>query len=233
MKRFWVTFQNDLRVQWRSGFYAATLFVTLFWVAILSQLQAFDFTSLLPSMLIGNLAVSTFYFVAALVLLEKDEGSLTALRVTPLRLKEYLLSKVLSLTIPALLETLVLTALIAGWQVNWLLLIGCILLTSTIYVLVGFAVVQRYRGINEFLLPSGLLVGLLWLPLMVRGAGILLPWYTPHPLNPAFWLVNAALVPQPWITTLLAIGVGLLALVICAAWAQRSYSQAGMQGGEK
>ena len=232
MKRFFATLHNDIRLQWRSGFYVATAFVTLFWAAILSQLRSFDFTPLLPSMLIGNLAVSTFYFVAAIVLLEKDEGSLIALRVTPLPLGEYLLSKVISLSIPALVETLALALLIAGWQINWLLLIVCTLLASAIYVLIGFAVVQRYRGINEFLLPSGMLVGLLWLPLMARMAGVMLPWYTPHPMNPAFWLATAVVVPQPWLNELWAALIGILAVAGCVLWARQSYAQAGLQQGE-
>lgn len=223
MTRLFATLQNDIRVQWRSGFYAATAFVTIFWAAILSQLRSFDFTPLLPSLLIGNLAVSTFYFAAALVLLEKDEGSQTALRVTPLRLDEYLVSKIVSLTIPALIETVAIALLIAGWQMQWLLLILCTLLASAVYILVGIASAQRYRGINEFLLPSGMLIALLWLPLMLRMVGIVLPWYVPHPLNPAFWLANATIDPQPLHTEIFALLLGIVAWILCAAWANRSY----------
>ena len=46
-------------------------------------------------------------FVASLVLLEKSEGTLQALRAAPLPTRTYLLSKVVSLTTFAIIESLV------------------------------------------------------------------------------------------------------------------------------
>jgi hypothetical protein len=126
---------------------------------------AFELRWLLPPMVVGNLLISTFSFIGGLVLLEKGEGTLTAQVITPLRIGEYLAAKIATLTALALAETLVLVLLIAGWRFDALLLILGVILAAAIYCLAGFITVVRYAAINEYLLPSGGYIAVLWLPL--------------------------------------------------------------------
>ena len=73
----------DVRLQYRNGFYAAAAFVAVVLVVLLRWLPPETLRLLLPALVLANMQVNTFYFVAGLVLLEKAEGSLEALVVTP------------------------------------------------------------------------------------------------------------------------------------------------------
>ena len=135
MKRLVTTIRCDLTLQFRNGFYAATVFVTAVWALILVQAGSFDMRWLLPPLVVGNLMVGTFSFIGGLVLLERGEGSLTAQVVTPLRISEYLTSKVVTLTLLAVAETLVIVLLMAGRHFNAFLLIIGAVLAAAIYCL--------------------------------------------------------------------------------------------------
>lgn len=216
MSRLLATLRCDLTLQARNGFYAATAFVGGFWVLLLLQAGALDLRWLLPPMLLGNLLIGTFYFIGAQVLLERSEATLAAQALTPLRLGEYLASKVLTLSALALAETLVLTPLLAGWRFAAGPLLAGTLLACVVYCLCGFIVVVRYPAISEYLLPSSLYVALLWLPLLAYMAQWQ-PWpLLLHPLSPPLALVEAAFSPAP--PARLLYGLGGSALWIALFW---------------
>src|SRR5436305_5271778 len=81
MHRLLATIRCDLRLQQRNGFYYATAFVVAVYALGLSQLHAsgarLNLAGLLPAVVLNNLMITSFYFIGALVLLEKTEGTLT------------------------------------------------------------------------------------------------------------------------------------------------------------
>jgi fluoroquinolone transport system permease protein len=225
MNRLVVTLRHDARLQWRNGFYYATVFVTAFWVLILLQIGAFDLRWLLPPLVIGNLLIGTFLFIGGLVLLEKGEGSLSAQIVTPLRLSEYLGAKVITLTLLAFAETLVIVVLLAGWQFNIFLLTGGVFLTGAIYCLAGFIVVLRYTSINEYLLPSGMYMGLLWIPLLAYLAHWNHWLLYLHPLTAPLLLVEAAFEPVVVWQVVYGFVYASLWIVGLYVWSKRSFQR--------
>jgi fluoroquinolone transport system permease protein len=201
-KRLQSALRWDLAGQYRQGFYAASAFFALVWIGLLSPLPWDE--RLAPDRLILafvtlNLVITTFYYMSALVLFEKSEGALAGLAVSPLRDYEYLAAKVGSLNLLALAETLLITAAVWGLPDNWLLLAGGAGLLGCFYTLAGFIAIIRYDTLNEYLLPSVLLVTLLMLPLL----GLLEPapplvFYL-HPIQPMLTLLAAAFSPPaPW-----------------------------------
>ncbi|MDJ0852404.1 MAG: ABC transporter permease [Myxococcota bacterium] len=168
MTRFAAALRCDLRLQVRQGFLAAGVLVALVWVVLLRQLPASGQATWFPPFLFLNLLVTTFYFVSGLVLLEKGEGVLEALVVTPLRDGEYLAAKVLSLTALGLAEALAIVLLVHGPALDWLPVVAGVLLTGTLYTLLGFVAIARYDSINAFLLPSSLFVLVAQLPVLDR-----------------------------------------------------------------
>ncbi|MCB0035044.1 MAG: hypothetical protein KDE51_13515, partial [Anaerolineales bacterium] len=99
MTRLIATVQWDVVRQFRSGFYYASAFFVLVWAAVFVPIPAgtFDLGLLLPALMLVNLSVVGFYYIGALVLLEKSQGSLSGVITTPLRQGEYLLAKMISL----------------------------------------------------------------------------------------------------------------------------------------
>ncbi len=170
MTRLVATLRHDMLNQYREGFYFASVFVLVVVGAAVSLLPAAAVV-LLPAILLTNMLLVTFAFLAALLLMEKGQGTLEGLIVTPLRSGEYLLAKILSLTLLAVAENACITsiALVDGLlsAVNW----GWILIGSAVsgclYTLLGFLTVIRYRSLNDFMLPMILITAVLQLPAMV------------------------------------------------------------------
>jgi fluoroquinolone transport system permease protein len=134
------------------------------WLLILRLFSSENLEVILPALLLESFLITTFYFIAGLFLLEKTEGVLEALVVTPLRTGEYLSSKLIALTFLAPAEGFVVVVASYGFGFNiGLFIVGAVLL-SFFYTLAGFFVIARYDSITEFLLPSGLYTILFNLP---------------------------------------------------------------------
>jgi fluoroquinolone transport system permease protein len=200
--RFFSTLVCDMRLQSRNGFYYATAFVTAIYALALSQLSGgqagFEIGSLFPIFVLDSMLVGTFYFVAGQVLLEKGEGTLQAQVVSPLRPWEYLASKVLTLTLLALVQYGVLVGIFQGFTPGTLFFIVGIALASTMYVLVGFVSVARYTSVTDYLIPSIPYTGLMLLPLGLYvlsgldGWGFLAYVVYVHPMEGPLQLLSAA-----------------------------------------
>lgn len=198
MKRLWSTVLTDVRLQWRHGFYYAAAAVTVISVLLGRQLPEASLASLLSLVIVNNLMINGFYFVAGLVLLEKGEGTMEAQVTTPLRAGEYLASKAITLSLLSLLEAVVIVLLTFGSPPRPLALVAGVLLGTTFYSLAGFIVVARYDSINEYLLPSIVYLGLLALPLLPYagiGSALVARLAYAHPLQPVLVLMEDALRP--------------------------------------
>jgi fluoroquinolone transport system permease protein len=154
MNRLLSTARWDVSLQYRNGFYFVSAFVAVFFIILLRQFPSVDWSYWWPAIITGNLSINAFYFMAAIVLLEKNEGTLEAQVITPLRPWEILLSKVLTLGLLSLFETLLIVVLVQGVNFNWILLVSGIVFYIAMLSLYGFFVVARYDSISEFILPS-------------------------------------------------------------------------------
>lgn len=204
---------NDVRLQIRYGLYAVSVLMVLIWGVLLSVLNA---SRLVPAAVVVapfvaiNLMITTFYFMAGLVLFEKSEGVLPALVATPLRSVEYLLSKSVSLAILAAAETLLIVAFVYGMSAVTFRLVAAALLLGILYSLAGFITVVRFESVNRFLVPSVAVEMALLVPLAVHFGVIrhqVLAW---HPVESMMQLMRSGGVSTP----VLAIGWCIVALMI-------------------
>lgn len=199
MRGFADILRFDVIVQARNGFYWASGFVVLAISALLaaSPVAVLNNPGLwVPALVIFNLQITTFFFVAGLLLLERDEGTLTALGASPLSARTYLLARSTSLTTLAAVETLVIVWFGFGFSASWALFAGIAAIGVT-YTGFGVAVAARYESINSLLLPASVIVTVLLLPLLGHfdlAPRLLLVW---HPLEPALTLLRAAYQPTP------------------------------------
>jgi fluoroquinolone transport system permease protein len=184
----------DAALQSRNGFYRATLFIVLVMGALLlaipEALRA-DRALWVPAVLAVNLQVTTFFFVAGLMLLEREEGTLAALGVSPLGAGTYLLSKTVTLTALAAVETVALVLIAFGPGGNWVLILLGTAAIGAVYTGFGVAVGARFRSVNALLLPASLIVTLLLLPLLPHfGLAPRVPSFL-HPIEPPLALIRA------------------------------------------
>lgn len=226
MNRSLATLRYDIVLQFRNGFYHVSVFFIAIWVGLWSQLpntSNYPYALILPALVTLNMLITTFYFVAGLVLLEKAEGTLTSLVVTPLRAEEYLVARVLSLSLLAALESLLIVVLIYGFHFNPLPLVVGMLLLGGFYTLAGFVAIVRYDSINAYVIPSGFVVLVLLLPLIDHVGLWRHPIFYLHPLQPALLLLRAAFEPPASWQIAYGLGGSLLWFTISFAWAHRIF----------
>ena len=221
MTRLAATLKTDVRVQMRNGFYLATAFVVACSIALLRWLPNDVAALLLPVVLLENIVINTFYFVSALLLLERGEGTLAAQSITPLRGDEYLASKVITLTALSLVESLLIATAVAGLDTRLLVMSVGIALAAILFCLSGIALIVHYESINEFIMPSVLYTAVLSLPILgYFGVGAK-EWYLLHPVQGSLELMQMQTQYMPE-RLAYAIGYPLLWLVPISLWSRRA-----------
>ena len=215
----------DVSLQFRNGFYYVSTITAAFFIIFLKQLKGVDLGYWWPAIITGNLTINAFYFMASIILLEKGEGTMEAQIATPLRPWEILTSKVLTLGLLSLFETLAIVVMVQGMDLNWAPLVTGIVLFIAMLALYGFIVVARYDSISEFLLPS--VIWTLWfsLPLLYY-FDIWRSWIMfLHPLQGIFILLRSAFVSVPAWQLAYGIGYSLLWTGIMMAISLRAFQR--------
>lgn len=182
----------ELIVQTRRGFwYAAALmgFTTAFALAWLDTGPA---QQVMPAVAVGNLIVGTFFFAAALILLERDEGSLLTLATSPLGLRRLILLRGLALAILALVETGIIVLLGLPMTVERLWFVPAVLASAVPLCWLGIGLAARLPSVNRFLLPSVGVLTLISAPLVTSMLGLEPLWAWLFPLQPAIALAEFA-----------------------------------------
>lgn len=214
---------HDARLQYRYGIYAAYAFVIAFYVAALTVGRG-----LLPEWGVGLViytdpAAVGFFFLGALVMLEKGEGVRTALAITPLRARTYLAAKAMTLGSISIAACAILIV-VHGGVANPALLLLAVALSSMAFIGLGIPIALRFRTVNGYLVGSaGFLTPLLGL----AGLALLEPmpvWMAIWPPVAQFRLVLIATgygaASMPEITLMIAIAAAAAAAMLI--WATAS-----------
>jgi fluoroquinolone transport system permease protein len=145
--------RNDLRLQYRYGIYAAYGFVVLLYVLELVFLGSY-LPAWVPALIIfSDPAALGFFFLGALVMLEKSEGVRSALAASPVTAADYLTGKSVTLVGLSIISCLALLPFIDR-VADPPLLILTVLLTSVQYVGIGVPIALRFRTVNGYLVGS-------------------------------------------------------------------------------
>ncbi len=220
---------TDLRLQLRHGFYAAYAVVTAIYAVALHQLARVAGTETLravaATLIFTDPATLGAFFVGGLVLLEKQQGSLTAAFVTPLTLTEYFVSKAVGLTALATGSALV-VALASGLPLRPIPLVLGVIATSVLFIMLGLAVVARVRTVNGYLLSTIPIAVIPMLPAL-RFLGLESPLLWLVPTRASIRLLEAGLggLPQIPVEMMYAAVVLPAACVAAAAWARRRFGR--------
>ena len=221
--RLVATIRCDLRLQFRNGFYLAVGFLLLTLVLVITQLPQLNWAPLLPPLVLGNLALATFFFMAGLVLLEKGEGTLEAQVVTPLSSGEYLASKVVTLTGLSLVEHFVIAWITVGTQFRPTNLFLGVILASALYCLAGFAAVLRYDSINELMMPTIVWTTLFAAPILHYAGLVNTSLMYLHPFQPALVILKGVVTPLVFWEWVYGLGVGALWVAAAVLWSRRAF----------
>jgi fluoroquinolone transport system permease protein len=161
---------HDTRLQYRYGIYAAYGFVVALYGLVLIWAAAW-LPDWVPALIIfTDPAALGFFFLGALMMLEKSESVRTALPVAPISAADYFLSKAITLTLVSLLASAILLVFVHR-PADPVLLLVAVALTAIQYIGIGVPIALRFRTVSGYLVGSA---GFL-MPLIVPGFLALLP----------------------------------------------------------
>ena len=152
MRRLLRTIGWDLLLQLRYQIILVAVLITAAYTLVFKLLARDGFDEVLVVLIFSDPVMIGFIFIGAMVLFEKDSGTIDALIVTPLRKAEYLLSKVISLGLIATFCSLVMAIAGHGWHFDYFLFLYGVVLTSSIFTLIGFVGVSRVKTMNQFVI---------------------------------------------------------------------------------
>jgi fluoroquinolone transport system permease protein len=165
MKRLITTVLWDLRLEIQYQIVTIAALITTLYILIFLNIPG-TYDQILMILIFSDPALLGFMFIGGLVLFEKGAGTLQALVVTPLRVWQYLWAKTISLTLIALPCSLLMAWAGHGWQLHYPYFLAGVILTSCLFVLVGFAGVARVKTLNQYLIIVPMFLTPIFLPLL-------------------------------------------------------------------
>jgi fluoroquinolone transport system permease protein len=155
MNKFRVLFWGEVIRLGRYNLFAASIFVSAIWVGILHFLNVEDVTTIVPQLIFLDVTTMATLLVGVSLIYERDEDTLRTLMVTPISKNQYLLGKVLANIVPSILSLTVMYAyskLFKTIQINYLLLLGAVVLVSFFHSLIGMLLTYFSKSFTDLLM---------------------------------------------------------------------------------
>jgi fluoroquinolone transport system permease protein len=193
---------------------AISLVVTAIYVGVFKALATLGtIDKFLVLVIFNDPALLGFLFVGVMVLFEKNENTLQALAVTPIRISNYILSKSISLTVVSLVCCFAMVIAGYGLEFNFIHFAFGTVLTTFIFSMLGFIAVAGQSSFNKYILRALGIILFMTLPFL--GYFELAPriWFVLFPTQPAIDLYNLAFSSNPSIFEILT------SYLLCGIWA--------------
>lgn len=152
---------------------------------------------LLPVFITFSGSLMGLFIVLAYLFLDKEEGVIKALMVSPLAIRTYLLSKILVIMTSVLISTTILVVPIMGMEANYLFLYFFLIITTFAFAAIGLYLASFFDNINQSFGSIYLLIVALMLPIF----SYYIPGFDPvwlrfFPTYPVLYLFKQAIVNQ-------------------------------------
>jgi fluoroquinolone transport system permease protein len=222
------TLKLDMRLQARSKLYGIGIVVSLLLGLLGRYFIPADYAGqVLAAVYLAGLGSTTYMIGASLLLLEKSEGTLQALRTTPLTSTAYIMSKVITLTFFAVLESVIVYVVaFSGVHLNPVPMLFGVVCLGVIYTLVGLGQVASYDSVTSFLFPGAVIVtGVMQLPVFYVIVGPLEVWYFIPTQGSMLLMLGATETLEVW-QWAYAIVVSLGSIVAAFWWAKGKFADA-------
>jgi len=143
-------FLGDVKFQIKYGFYFVYAALSILYIFLLHALPESVRETAAVIMILTDPATMGLFFIGAIILLEKSQCVLNSLAVSPIKAEEFILSKVLSLSIISTLVGVII-ALAANMKNMGYVALGTFLGTA-IFTLAGLIIAGRISTLNRFII---------------------------------------------------------------------------------
>lgn len=144
--------RNDMRFQLKYGFYLLYLIISLVYIGIILALPPTVRGIASAVVVFSDPAALGMFFMGGIVLFEKSERVLNSLFISPLKIDEYILAKVVSLSLISTVVGTVIVLLTTPSKINFLPFHLGLFLGSILFSLVGLIVATKINSLNQFII---------------------------------------------------------------------------------
>ncbi|SOE19684.1 fluoroquinolone transport system permease protein [Spirosomataceae bacterium TFI 002] len=191
MKQFWHLFKFDFMLLAKYKVLSIALAVSAVYIAVFRFLPAFEGKDKLIVLLIFNdPALLGILFVGVMVLFEKNENTLVTLAVSPMKLKNYILSKGLIFSLLSLFCCLAMVIFGYGEKVNFIHFSLACFLGSFIFSMLGFIAVANQNSFNKYILRAVWIILLIAVPFLAYFGLVSQNWFWLFPSQPLIFLFD-------------------------------------------
>lgn len=198
-----------------------SILVTAIYVGVFKGLSYLgNMEKLLILVIFNDPALLGFLFVGVLVLFEKNENTLDALAVTPIKISNYILSKSISLTFLSIVCCLAMVIAAHGFQFHIFHFTMATILTTLIFSMLGFIAVAGQSSFNQYILRALGIILLLSAPFLSYFDVVPRYWFILFPTQPAIDLYSHSFEAKARDNNL------LMAYGLCIGWIGITYTWA-------
>ncbi|UWD47433.1 ABC transporter permease [Clostridioides difficile] len=140
---------GDIKFQFKYGFYFLYVVLSIVYICLLNAFPPLLKEKVAIIMIYSDPAAMGLFFMGAIVLLEKSQRVLNSLAVSPIKISEYILSKVISLSIISSIVAMVI-AITANLNNILIIIIGTFF-ASIIFSLLGLIFASKASSLNQFI----------------------------------------------------------------------------------
>ncbi len=209
--RFVSALKNDIRFQFKYGFYFLyAFFTTLYAIVLLICPEAYK-RPVASVIVLTDPAMLGSFFIGGIWLLEKEEGLHKFWAISPLKPIEYIMSKAVSLAVISTVAAYVIVLVgLWGRGINYIALSACVFVGSIIFTILGMTVASRARSVNHYMLLVSPLEVLMTVPPVLAAFGITHPILEILP-SMALWRIIGGSIGM-------TDGVGVMSYVVLMLW---------------
>jgi fluoroquinolone transport system permease protein len=193
MKQFIHLLKLDFILLQRYKVIGISIALTIIYIAIFKAISQFGNTDRILILIIFNdPALLGFLFTGVMILFEKNENTLQALAVSPLKERNYMLSKTVSLSTVSLVCCYAMAFAAVGMNFNLIHYFFASLLTTVFFTFSGIIIVSGVDTFNRFLMKAVGFLILLSLPFLGYYELLSRNWFLWMPTQSCIDLYRAA-----------------------------------------
>jgi fluoroquinolone transport system permease protein len=193
MNQFLHLLKHDFRLLQRHKILAISILVTAIYIAVFKALSHFSQADrILVLVIFNDPALLGFLFVGVMVLFEKNENTLQALSVSPLKESNYIFSKTIALSVISVICCYAMAFAGMGLDFHFGHYFFASLFTSNLFAFLGFIIVAGVTSFNRFLMKAVGLLITLSIPFLGYYGVLPRVWFLWMPTQPCIDLFRAA-----------------------------------------
>lgn len=176
MSNLFTLFLGEVQRMKRYNILAASLVVTLLWIGVLYFMDVQDVGSMLTLLLFVDITSMPMLLIGATMFFEKQEGVTKALLVSPINKSEYIFSKITANVLSSIISLAILyvyAKLFKEININFLGILGGVVLITFFHSLIGFILTYNSRDFNSLLMGLMKYAFIMIIPVFLEHLGVI------------------------------------------------------------